>query len=376
MSRFSRALLLALAVILLTGTIAFGYTYRSQVSISNNTSTVYPMLSVNWTANNQWMEDNGFFGAGANTTRVQTLGGLNKPHMVSDTRTLIAIPVPANSQSNLYFVTGESAQSMKIITGRDGYLTTSDSANLEHSNNFTDTITGYFDATAVGNLISKAGAYDVSGDGSGNITASILGGLWQNLDMELNSDWLTGAGTTTQSNTQAHGGTYSWKVTGTNGWAYQDYVWSSIYQGANVTISVWVWTASGSAGKIGIDDGVGVTNSAYHSGNSTWQQLTVSRVLSVSATRLRLMLMSDGATTSYFDDAVAPPLTQNLVSVTGMASGEPTIRISKNSQLFGVGASSGLTANIPVDTSLLLNYPFWQSSSLTSVDSTQRVLLV
>src|SRR3990167_2853561 len=259
MSRFSRALLLALAVILLTGTIAFGYTYRSQVSISNNTSTVYPMLSVNWTANNQWMEDNGFFGAGANTTRVQTLGGLNKPHMVSDTRTLIAIPVPANSQSNLYFVTGESAQAMKIITGQGGYLTTVDAANLEYGANFTDTISGYFDATVVGNLIDKAGAYNVSGDGSGNITAGVFGGstwtlftgnggVWTNPanayddNIGTRAEYIIGAGalsasltltitSTVAGSVRIHPDRSAGTITTMNVTAYNDGTWNLIYSG-------------------------------------------------------------------------------------------------------------------------------------------------
>jgi len=93
------------------------------------------------------MEDNGFFGTGANTTRVQTLGGLDKPHMVTNNRTLTAIPVPANSQSNLYFVTGESEQAMSIITGNGGYVTTSDNSNLELGDNFTLTYTGWVNTT-------------------------------------------------------------------------------------------------------------------------------------------------------------------------------------------------------------------------------------
>src|SRR3990170_4524741 len=177
--RVTISILLALVASLLIGTPVLAYLYRSQVSISNNTSTAYPMLSVNWTANNQWMEDNGLFGAGANTTRVQTLGGLNKPHMVSDTRTLTAVPIPANSQTNLYFVTGESAQAMKIITGRSGYLTTANATNLEHGANFTDTISGYIDTSILNSvIIQRAGAYRViTGNVSGNITAGIYGSV-------------------------------------------------------------------------------------------------------------------------------------------------------------------------------------------------------
>ena len=67
------------------------YTYRASLSVSNNsTTTGYTMLPVWVTSKNTWMAANGFMNSTANDTRVQTLGGLNKPHMVADNKTLTA----------------------------------------------------------------------------------------------------------------------------------------------------------------------------------------------------------------------------------------------------------------------------------------------
>lgn len=182
MIRVIRILLLAILLISLASGIALAYLYRAPVSVTENASTSYTMLPVIWSQNNDWLADNGFMKSTANDTRVQTLGGLNKPWMVADNKTLTAIPVPANSQTNLYFVTGESAASaMDIITGLGGYVTVLDDPLLKFGNKFQILLTDvYIDTTAGANkhIIYKNGAvvFDVSGSVTGNITFEIVGG--------------------------------------------------------------------------------------------------------------------------------------------------------------------------------------------------------
>ena len=138
LARFTHALLLVLAGILLVATPVFGFLYRAPVAVTENVSTAYTMLPVLWDQNNTWLASNGFMSSTANDTRVQSLGGLNKPWMVADNKTLTAISIPADSQTNLYFATGETASSsMDIITGYGGYITTADHADLELTDNFT-----------------------------------------------------------------------------------------------------------------------------------------------------------------------------------------------------------------------------------------------
>jgi len=56
--------------------------------------------------------------------------------MVATDKTLTAVPVPANSQTNLYFITGNTDASFDIITGYGGYITIPDAAALEPAAEF------------------------------------------------------------------------------------------------------------------------------------------------------------------------------------------------------------------------------------------------
>jgi len=176
--RFARTLLLALASVVLLATPVFAYLYRAPVTITENASTSHDMLPVLWNQNNTWLASNGFMNSTANDTRVQTLGGLNKPWTVADNKTLTAVPVPADSQTNLYFATGESeASAMDIILGYGGYITVSDDADLELGDNFTIEQKGWVDTDngTDKNLVYKQDAFRtyVSSTVSGNITSSI-----------------------------------------------------------------------------------------------------------------------------------------------------------------------------------------------------------
>jgi len=84
------ALLLTLILGLLVASPVLAYIYRATYTVTENASVSYDMMGVvtdNAVAN-QWMADNGFFNSTANDTRIETLGGLEKPHMVADNKTL------------------------------------------------------------------------------------------------------------------------------------------------------------------------------------------------------------------------------------------------------------------------------------------------
>jgi len=125
-----------------------------------------------------------------------------------------------------------------------------------------------------------------------------------NADMELNSTWTTESGTWAQSNVQAHGGTYSWRASGgiAAQIAYQNLTWGNKFRNTVIEFKCWVYCTAATSARIGIDDGVGTTNSSYHTGVAGWEQLTVKRQLNASATRLGLEFEC-AATDGYFDDA-------------------------------------------------------------------------
>ncbi|KKM01133.1 hypothetical protein LCGC14_1797480, partial [marine sediment metagenome] len=119
----------------------------------------------------QWMADNGFMEADALDTRVGILDGTDYPHMVADDRTLTALAVPANTQTNLSFSTGNSDLStMYIIVGQDGYVAADDEASLEAStNDFEVDWQGYFSADYVGNIVNKLQSYGIKVDTAGTV---------------------------------------------------------------------------------------------------------------------------------------------------------------------------------------------------------------
>ena len=138
MKRFAlKPALLALLALVLIVTPVLAYAYSAPYVITETGSTSRAMLATTVDANNQWMADNGFMETDALDTRIETLGGSEKPHMVASDRTLAATVVSVNSQTNLLFTTGNTdLTSLAIITGNDGFLTISDAAALEPTNNF------------------------------------------------------------------------------------------------------------------------------------------------------------------------------------------------------------------------------------------------
>lgn len=73
-----------------------------------------------------------------------------------------------------------------------------------------------------------------------------------------------------------------------------------------VITGCWVYATVANRARIFIHDGAGGTYSAYHTGNSTWQYLSISRTISSSATYVLVVCQIYGGNTScYFDDMTA-----------------------------------------------------------------------
>lgn len=75
-------------------------------------------------------------------------------------------------------------------------------------------------------------------------------------------------------------------------------------RGKTFTLAAWVYCGAPNTARLAIDDGISVTNSAFHSGTPGWERLTVTAVGSPSATRLEARLALAWAQTAYFDGAV------------------------------------------------------------------------
>jgi hypothetical protein len=171
-----------LLMMLLVAAPALAYLYRAKYTITESLGTDYDMVAV-VTANvsNQFMADNGFMAVTANDTRVETLGGAVRPHMVSANRTLTAIAIPAHSQTNLYFTTGNSALAvMDVIVGNNGYITIADHSDIELGNSFEIDMKGYYlmstSNPSTDNFIIKTSSFRLWNSSNGEMAANIIGG--------------------------------------------------------------------------------------------------------------------------------------------------------------------------------------------------------
>ncbi len=169
LSWFAALFLLAVPVL--------AYTYRAPVAVTNNSSTDYAMLPIRISAPNTYLAANGFMLSSGNDTRIETLGGTKKPHMVTNNLTFTAVPAPVLSQTNLFFTTGNTPQAFSIIPGYNGYVTVNDTAEL--GGNFSVELSGHIntDSGADKNIFSKNLAWKlyVSPTTAGTVTANITG---------------------------------------------------------------------------------------------------------------------------------------------------------------------------------------------------------
>lgn len=119
---------------------------------------------------------------------------------------------------------------------------------------------------------------------------------------------LSGTGATiARESTIVKRGTYSAGVTrvGNDATLYHDLTSYASYLGRKMTFGCWVYATVASRARISINDGSTTTNSSYHTGDSTWQFLTVTADMSTTATRIRCgMEVNTGNTTAYFDGGI------------------------------------------------------------------------
>ena len=177
MRTFYKAALLSTVVLILLATPILAFLYQAPFTITESTGTDYDMFPATVDANNTFMATNGFMEADALDTRIETLGGSDKPHMVADDRTLGAVPVEGNSQTNLFFTTGESdLTSMNVISGWDGFVTIPDSATLEPGDDFRFEFTDTWIDTTAGtdkNLVEKQDAINIDVSAAESIRAAV-----------------------------------------------------------------------------------------------------------------------------------------------------------------------------------------------------------
>ncbi len=153
--------------------------YSASLLLAETNGTAYTYLPLSVTVDNDWLAENGFMLSTALDTRVQTLSGSSRPHMVAGDRTMFVVPsLPAMGNVSLEYATGQTAlTSMDIVTGYGGYITVIDSAALELGSNFTLETSGYVSTAAAdigNNIVYKNAAFRTWISAVGTIRSDIL----------------------------------------------------------------------------------------------------------------------------------------------------------------------------------------------------------
>jgi hypothetical protein len=119
--------------------------------------------------------------------------------------------------------------------------------------------------------------------------------------------YMSGGGTgytVSRESSIVHSGNYSLKVVCTEDLVIKQTIENyKEYQGKAISLSVWVKSSATGQMCLKIDDGVGNTLSAYNT-TTGWEELTVTRTIDASATKLEISLMIYSDATVYFDDVM------------------------------------------------------------------------
>ena len=197
MKRITRILILSLIALTVIAVPVLAAAYQAILTVTETGGNDYDMLPIMVTSPNKFMAENDFMDADALDTRVETLGGLEYPHMVADDRTNTVLELLTNSQQNLYFTTGNTPLTdFAIILGQGGYFTVNDDAALELDDDFSLLIEDtYLDTSVAGVIAEKPGAFSWTTDGAGNVEANIYVDGSQS-QTSSNTTWTMSAGDT------------------------------------------------------------------------------------------------------------------------------------------------------------------------------------
>jgi hypothetical protein len=202
-------------------------------------------------------------------------------------------------------------------------------------------------------------------------------------------------------------GTYSAKLTrsGASTYLYVLSVSSSkgiaYWRGRKMTVGCWVYATVASRACVEISDATGPTNSSYHTGDSTWQWLTVTRTIDAAdAGPIQVLLRIDaGDASAYFDGAMcvegssafafSPKPAEEGVwadyfatsTIVGWAAGKTgtiyTKKIGKlvfvDFQISGTSDDASVTFTVPYATSLaaMINPCYVQNSGTPAIGYAQ-----
>lgn len=358
--------------------------YALDITITENASNTYPMLSCNTDLNIDYMASHDFCGSQALDTRV--MQGLSAiPHMPVDDKLMFAVPVNADSSQTLQFTTGSSnLTDFYIIPGYStnssvGYITVADSASLELGDNFTIEQSGWVNTSYSANktLLDKTEGIQsgirVYISGTGNITAAIYSYSitdWETADShdDPDGDWFDEANAYDDDT-----GTYAYGYSRYSAWEgylylyYDDPVLSDRVRG-------WV-TGPCDKIEVSVREYGGGWEEIYEGAWDTadWVERTFSGIQETDAIRMRLW-DSDGVNLQQkrVYEMQLGVLSYPSVTATGVSSGKHVVRTWADTSYLHIsidGVESDnmtLTANVTDNAN---NWIFFQNNVMPHCDN-------
>jgi len=151
------------------------------------------------------------------------------------------------------------------------------------------------------------GAVLIAGDDFEDFEGNMLSN-WSFENGDPPDDWgfIGAGGTRSQSTEQTKIGAYTVKVTNAGADTLITYSVPNPteYQGDTVTLGCWAWTDEPNRSYIQIYDGVSTSQTAWHSGDSSWEWLTVTKTLAPAASQIRIRPYVWTVGTTYFDGII------------------------------------------------------------------------
>ena len=163
---------------------------------------------------------------------------------------------------------------------------------------------------------------------------------WSSGTSSAPDEWVNSGLAAIARDTKHKYGSYSAKLTPN---ATTDYLYHSLddptsYRNKTISFGCWCWSDTATQMRLFIEDGVSISQSAYHSGNSTWELLTVTRTIDAAATLVYCMVYpsaTNGFTVGYIDGAViiegdsVPESTYDLdIDTDGSVDAVPDIKVT------------------------------------------------
>jgi len=391
--------------------------YYGTIRASNN-STAAEYVSGNLSLNSSSLITAGMLNASANNCAVRNSTGADTAFMPGYDDNPWAVwfeDIPANSSEDATLYTNSTGGKIRYFAGEEG-MTTSNSATLEPSDNFTNVISGFFDTSQTdAQIFTKPGAISCNVTASEEITATIFSssttnttanivpnaaGLYTNIEVVFGAathweavDDTPGASDNDTSYIRNTAGTTTQKIDAYN-------VASPIFAGEVVninsiavvynhyevggTVKVQPFLFLGSANTTGTEIDAGAvwaitSETLTRPGGGNWT-LNDLADLQVGIGLRETTGGSTGRVSSVYVQINYEYSTPACnVTATNISSSEHILSITADGYFLGIGTDN-TTGNFPISDNLSLNLPFHHDdllgTSLTSKDNDEHTATV